>query len=222
MPREQYQSQLVRLREDVLTIGQIVIERFRMGLDVIETRQEALARKIRDSDKEVNELYLDIESICVDLFALQQPVATDLRFIVASFRISTDPERIADLAVNLAEYSVEVDEETFPDVDLREIGNVAVEMLGDAIEAYSAEDTWGCHEVAADDDELDALCERSGKVIVRDLIEAEMRSEAATEDLMRDVFWLTLVIRDLERIGDHIVNIAVRTLYMIENDAELI
>ena len=222
MPREQYQSQLVGLREDVLTIGQIVIERFRMGLDVIETRQEALARKIRDSDKEVNELYLDIESICVDLFALQQPVATDLRFIVASFKISTDLERIADLAVNLAEYSVEVDEETFPGVDLREIGNVAVEMLGDAIEAYSAEDTWGCHEVAADDDELDALCERSGKVIVRDLIEAEMRSEAATEDLMRDVFWLTLVIRDLERIGDHIVNIAVRTLYMIENDAELI
>jgi phosphate transport system protein len=222
MPRKAYQTQLAGLREDVLEMSTLVTEQIRRGLDALETRDEALARTVIDSDTEVNNQHLDIESECIGLFALQQPVASDLRFIAASFKISTDLERIADLAVNLAEYSIEAKDETFPAVDLREIGAVAVEMLGSAMDAYAAEDVWACYEVAAYDDELDALCERGGTAILRNLIEIETRNETAVEDLIGNVFWLALAVRDLERVGDHAVNIAARTLYMTENNDKLI
>lgn len=222
MSREKYQTQLAGLREDVLAMSTLVMERCHTGLDALESRDEALARTLIGSDQEINNQYLDIERKCIDLFALQQPVASDLRFVAASFKISTDLERIGDLVVNLAEYSIGARGEGFPAVNLREIGTVATEMLGDAIDAYANENVWACHEVAACDDELDALCERANKAIVRDLIETEEVNEAATEELLQDVFMIALAIRDLERIGDHAVNIAARTLYMSENDDELI
>jgi phosphate transport system protein len=222
MARETYQAQLTELRENVLAMSTLVTEQFQSGLDALETRDEVLARMVIEDDEEVNARYLDVESNCIDLFALQQPVASDLRFIAASFKISTDLERIADLAVNLAEYSIEAEDEAFPAVDLHEIGTVAIKMLGDAMDAYADEDAWACHEVASCDDDLDALCEHGSKAIMRDLIETETRSEAAVEELIGNVFWLALAVRDLERVGDHAVNIAARTLYMIENDDKLI
>jgi phosphate transport system protein len=222
MPRERYQTQLAELRENILAMSTLVTKQFRRGLDALETREEGFVQTVIENDTEVNDRYLDIENDCIDLFALQQPVAGDLRFVAASFKISTDLERIADLAVNLAEYSIEAKGEAFPTVDLHEIGTVAVKMLGDAMDAYVTEDVWACHEVASSDDELDALCKRSGKAIIRTLIETETRHETAVEDLIQNVFWLALAIRDIERIGDHAVNIAARTLYMSENDDELI
>ena len=222
MARETYQTQLHKLREDVLAMGTLVTDRFRNGLDALETRDEALARTIIDGDEEINERYLGLENDCIDLFALQQPVASDLRFVAASFKITTDLERIADLAVNLAEYSIKADGKAFPGIDLREIGAVAIEMLGDAMDAYVAEDVWKCHEVASADDDLDALCERGVTTIIEDLITTDTRTEASVKDLIQDVFWVALAVRDLERVGDHAVNIAARTLYLTENDDQLI
>ncbi len=225
MPRETYQEKLDVLREDVLYMSEIVLERLRMGLDALEQKDEDLAWEVIDGDDEVNQLYLDLERDCIDLLALQQPVAGDLRFIAASFKIITDLERIGDLATNLGDYTLEAERDVFPDVDIQGIGDEVVEMVEDAMVAYDAEDADACFEIADHDDDVDEYCAAASEVVVRDLIEREIddeTSEAEVERLMADVSRLLLTIRDLERVGDHAVNIAARTLYMVENDDELI
>ncbi|MDY6817476.1 MAG: phosphate signaling complex protein PhoU [Halobacteriales archaeon] len=225
MPRQSYQDRLVELREDVLYMSEVVLERLRMGLDALEQKDEDLAWEVIDRDDEINELYLELEGDCIDLLALQQPVAGDLRFIAASFKIITDLERIADLATNLGEYTLEADRDLFPDVDIQELGDMTIEMVEDAMTAYADEDTDACYEIADRDADIDAFCERASEVVVRDLIETELDEDAGEErieSLLDDVSRLLLTIRDLERVGDHAVNIAARTVYMIENDDELI
>ncbi|WP_284013276.1 phosphate signaling complex protein PhoU [Halobaculum litoreum] len=222
MPREKYQERLAELREDVLYMSEIVAERLRMGMDALAEKDEALAQRVIDEDSEVNRLYLDLEQDCVDLLALQQPVAGDLRFVTASFKIITDLERIGDLATNLGEYTLQAERDVFPDVDVQRIGEATLDMLDDAMRAYADEDAEACFAVAATDDDVDELCETASTDVMLDLIEGDELDTADPETLMADVSRLLLTIRDLERVGDHAVNIAARTLYMIENDDALI
>ena len=228
MARKSYQEQLTDLREDVLYMSELVLERLRTGLDALERKDEELAWKVIKGDAEINDMYLDLEQDCIDLLALQQPVAGDLRFIAASFKIITDLERIADLATNLGDYTLASERDVFPDVDIQDIGRKAGEMVEDAMRAYETEETDVCYEIADRDDDLDLLCEHASSVVIRDLIETQLAErgeetvEAEVERLMTDVQRLLLTIRDLERVGDHAVNIAARTLYMVESDDELI
>ncbi|GAA0208222.1 phosphate signaling complex protein PhoU [Halobaculum roseum] len=222
MPRKQYQERLEELREDVLYMSEIVAERLRMGMDALEAKDEELAQRVIDEDAEVNQLYLDLEQDCVDLLALQQPVAGDLRFIAASFKIITDLERIGDLATNLGGYTLQAERDVFPDVDVQRIGEATLEMLDDAMTAYAEEDADACYAVAEADDDVDALCEDASSAVVRELLEREGVDAEDVDELMTDVSRLLLTVRDLERVGDHAVNIAARTLYMVENDDELI
>ncbi|MDG5776695.1 phosphate signaling complex protein PhoU [Haloarculaceae archaeon H-GB2-1] len=224
MPREGYQEQLESLREDVLYMSEVVLGRLRQGLEALEYKDEDLAWEVIDGDDEINQMYLDLEQECIDLLALQQPVASDLRFIAASFKIITDLERIADLATNLGDYTLDAHRDLVPDVDVQEIGAATIEMTERAMDAYADEDPDACLAIAESDDDIDDLCETASATVVRDLIEREFEidSDQEIEDVMADVSRLLLTIRDLERVGDHAVNIAARTLYMVENDDELI
>jgi len=224
MPRQEYQESLSNLRDDVLYMSEVVAERLRLGLDALEQKDEATAQEVVDGDDEVNQMYLDLEGQCVDLIALQQPVASDLRFIAASFKIITDLERIGDLAVNLAQYATDADRDVFPEVDVQQIGVETLEMLESAMAAYADEDPEACYEVADRDDDLDAMCEAASSIVVRDLIEQDPFGDGSedAEAYLQDISRLLLTVRDLERVGDHAVNIAARTLYMIEDDAELL
>ena len=222
MPRNEYQSQLAELREDVVAMSETVAERLEMGLTALETNDEALARTVIEGDDEINQLYLDLEQQCTDLIALQQPVAGDLRFIAASFKIITDLERIADLATNLGEYAEAADNDVFPSVDIQGFGEMTLEMLADSMAAYADDDRELCYAVNDRDDELDTECEIASDTVVRELIEGEEMADEEIETFMEDVSRLLLTIRDLERVGDHAVNIAARALYMIDNNDELI
>jgi len=223
MPRESFQAALADLQNDVLALGETVASRLRRAVTAIENHDPELARYVRDGDDEINELYLATEAECIDLFTLQQPVAGDLRFVAASFKIITDLERIGDLATNLGDYALEAQQDVFPDVDVQSIGAETVEMTERAMEAYAQEDSDACYDIADDDDDLDAQCERASETVARELIEREdIEDEAEVERVMRDVHRLLLTIRDLERVGDHAVNIAARTLYMVENDDDLL
>ncbi|ESP88417.1 phosphate signaling complex protein PhoU [Candidatus Halobonum tyrrellensis] len=223
MPREQYQERLDGLREDILFMSELVADRLRMGMDALETKDVEVAQQVIEEDAEINDLYLELEQECIDLFALQQPVAGDLRFIAASFKIITDLERIGDLATNLGEYTLEAERDVFPDVDVQRIGERTLVMLSDAMEAYAAEDPDACYAVAEADDTVDEMCTGASNTVVRELIESETTdTDADLEHLLQDVSRLLLTIRDLERVGDHTVNIAARTLYMVENDDTLI
>ena len=224
MARQSYREQLDELEEDVLYMSEVVLERLRLSLDALERKDEDLAWEVIDGDDEINRMYLDLEQDCIDLLALQQPVASDLRFIAATFKIITDLERVGDLATNIGEYTLDANRDVFPEVDVQEIGTITLDMIEEAMEAYATEDTELCRGIAAGDDDLDALCERASETVVRDLIERELEStdDEDIERLLQDVSRLLLTVRDLERVGDHAVNICARTLYMVENDDELI
>ncbi|ARS91297.1 phosphate signaling complex protein PhoU [Natrarchaeobaculum aegyptiacum] len=218
MSRNAYQEQLYELRERILEMSDVVCQRFRRSLEAYERSDDALAERVIEGDHEINQLYLDLEADCIDLLALQQPVAGDLRFVASSFKIITDLERVGDLAVNLAEYATQSGRERYPEVDVVHIGTETVLMLEDAMQAYATDDAAATHEIAASDDEIDALCERASRSVVRELLTAD----PSDEQLLEDVSQMLLTIRDLERVGDHAVNVAARTLYMVENDDTLL
>ena len=235
MPRENYQARLDALADDVAAMGATVCDRLDDAVEAAVTGDDGLAREVIESDHEVNETYLALEDECTGLLALQQPVAGDLRLVAASFKIITDLERVADLATNLADYGGD-DGGVHPAVDVRGLGEAAREMVADAIAAYAARDPDACREIAARDDEFDERCRRASEAVVRELLEADRaRNEArdgevddtvtddeALETSLDEVSRALLAVRDVERIADHAVNIAARTLYMVENDDELI
>ena len=218
MARQDYQQQLESLREDVLYMSELVLERLQMSFDALERNDRTVAEEVIEGDHEINQLYLELEQDCIDILALQQPVAGDLRFIASTFKIITDLERVGDLATNLAEYSRAAEEDLYPEVDVQGLGDLTHEMVEDAMDAYATDDAEATTRIADTDDEIDDLCERASAVVVRDLVDTTTSDETLLEDVSR----MLLTIRDLERVGDHAVNIAARTLYMVENDDELL
>lgn len=237
MTREDYRKRLERLREAVVALGDLVREQLADGLSALFTGDRTLAREVIAGDRAVNRRSREIEGDCLDLLALEQPVAGDLRFVVAAFKIVTDLERVGDLATNLAEYARDStgSAPALPDVDFERIAALALEQLERAIEAFVTDDADGCFAVAARDDELDARCTSVAERVVRTLI--ELRAEGGTNeerrvgneaggppvaDVLADVSRTFVIVRDLERVGDHAVNVAARTLYALESDEDLL
>lgn len=221
MARTAYQDKLDHLRRNVVAMADEVLIRYEQSLEAMEARDAELGEAVITGDHEINELYLDLESDCIELLALQQPVAGDLRFIAASFKIITDLERIGDLATNLARYGVEGEGELHPAVHVNDLAGMAQEMVNDAMEAYEYEIPELCYEIAERDNELDTASEAASERILKQLI-SRAPDETDTEEQFQDASLAFFIIRDLERVGDHAVNIAARTLYMLENDSALI
>ena len=225
MARNQYDERLTTLRTDVVLLAETVLERYEDAVDAMAAGDSRRADQIVRQDEEINSRYLALEQECTTLIARRQPVASDLRLITASFKILTDLERIADLAVNLASRTEYGTTERHDATDIRTLGMTAGEMVATAVEAYETETSDACRSVAATDEELDADCETANRQLIRELI-AERAADGHDErELAARVDRTTralLTVRDIERVGDHAVNIAARTLYMIDSDAELL
>jgi phosphate transport system protein len=224
VPRERFQEDLDGLRGQVLELGEAVEKQVADGLRALDTDDKELARAVVDGDDAINDRYLELESDCIHLFALQQPVAGDLRIVASSFKILTDLERIGDLATNFGKYTITESHASPPDDEVIEIGWDALEMVVLALDAYENDDVERCYDVARRDDHVDALCQHASEEVVRDLIGREWEAGDAwgVEHLLDDVARLLLTIRDIERVGDHAVNIAARTLYLIDQDSTLL
>lgn len=225
MPRQEYQRRLAQLRTDVVGMADLVLDRYELALRAYEEDDPGLAERVITGDADVNDRYLELEGDCIELLALQQPVAGDLRFIAASFKVITDLERVADLATNFAHYSRTAEGAPHESVSLRQLADDAGEMVRDAVAAYEAEDVEACREVAFRDDELDDACEAASERILSKLVRRDDISgtdEEPIETVLEDASTALLTIRDIERVGDHAVNVAARTLYMVETDDELL
>ena len=148
MARETYQDGLKQLKTGVISMADLVLERLNMGLNALTKNDISLAKTVIFGDDEINDMYLELESQCVNLLALQQPVAGDLRLIASSFKIITDLERIADLAVNLGDYTLDGRGDIFPDVDISSLGNIVHTMLADSMKAYENQDSDTCFETS--------------------------------------------------------------------------
>ena len=229
MSREEFQDQLDAIQGKTLDMADLVVERLDEAVAALRDGDAERARRVVEGDDVVNRRYLEIEDDCVDLLALQQPVASDLRFVVATFKIITDLERIADLAVNVAETAdaaaaaPTLGESALPEAGeaLTGVGDEARELVADAVAAYMSRDVEACHSVAAREEALDAAIEERTRGIVTELV-AACDADGRTGQVVEEVSRLLLVLRDLERVGDHAVNIAARTLYMVEQDDALL
>jgi phosphate transport system protein len=220
MTRETYEAKLELLCEDITEMAGLALDRYETGLEILETGDEQRAREVIEGDHELNQRYLDLESDCIELLALQQPVAGDLRFVASSFKILTDIERVGDLATNLARYGSETGGGL--DIHATPIGETAGEMVEEAMAAYAADDAAAARAVAARDDALDERCRETTEAVIRDLMTTRAWSPDEVGQRLQRASRQLLTVRDIERVGDHAVNICARTLYMTEYDDDLI
>jgi phosphate transport system protein len=219
--RTDYRDALEALRADVADMGDLVSRRLDASLTALADGDRDLARRVHEGDDEVDERYRSLEADCIDLFALEQPVAGDLRFVAASYKVVTDLERVGDLATNFAEYATDGDD-LQRGVDVQTIGDEAGTQVETAVEAYRGGDPETCRAVVRRDDEVDALCQRAGESVVRGLLADGDATPWAAERALGDVSRALLTVRDLERVGDHAANVAARTLYAVESDTSLL
>jgi phosphate transport system protein len=204
-----FQEELEGLQARLLEMGGLAEERVRAAVHGLVTRDTTLIEKVMRGDEPINELHIEIDNRCFTLLALYQPMATDLRSIVAAVKINTDLERVGDLAVNIAEAARRY--ATHPPVkkliDIPKMGDIAQAMLRDALDSFVRRDIQLAHQVLNEDDRLDSL----KTVVFRELL-TYMLDDPSTVEPSLD---LILVSRHLERIGDHATNIAEDVIFMV-------
>lgn len=224
MVRESYRNQLNELRDALLSMGNLVITRLKKGLEALKDPDPQLVEELFAGDDEIDARSLDIEQRCIDLLALQQPVAVDLRLIIATFKISTDIERIGDVAVNLGQYSrnYPLNLRLLPDERLFQIADLVITMLYECLKAYYEQDVQAAEQVIELDDRVDRMFWDLISRLIRDLMGIHQEAPEQAEEIATGAVALLLSIRDLERVADHAVNIAARTVYLVESRADYI
>jgi phosphate transport system protein len=218
MAREAYQQALTGLQLSVVELGRQVRRQLQRGLDILLRHDCAAAGRMDRDDDVIDRETLRIEKACIDLVALQQPVAADMRLITASYKIITDLERIADLGVNLADYCCAAVSVDMVDASrFLAVGRLGMDMLEQAMAAYELKDANLAEQVIQRDQELDELTwgtmheflEQLGRTGLQGHDEAEARRIAS------QALPVLLSMRDLERVGDHACNIAGRVVFMV-------
>jgi phosphate transport system protein len=204
-----FQEELEALQGRLLEMGGLAEERVSAAVQSLVSRDIAAIERVLYGDEPINALHVEIDNRCFKLLALHQPMATDLRAIVSAVKINTDLERVGDLAVNIAEAAKRY--ATHPPVkkliDIPQMGDIAQEMLHDALDAFVRRDTVLAQAVLNEDDRLDGLKTQ----IFRELLDYMLKDPGTVEPALD----LILVSRHLERIGDHATNIAEDVIFMV-------
>ena len=209
MPKH-LQRDIENLKKKILSLGARVEMAVHEAIRSIETRDEALARRIIDEDILIDQTEVEVEEECLKILALHQPVAIDLRFIVAVLKINNDLERIGDLAVNIAERSSFLTGQPQVDVpfDFAQMSENTEAMLNKSLDALVNMSSSLAHEVCMSDDAIDNM-NRQMYLKVQEAILKHPRH-------ITSLIHLLSVSRHLERIADHATNIAEDVIYMIE------
>jgi len=204
-----FQEELDTLKERLLAMGGLAEERVRESVRALMDRDAELLDAVLAGDEPINELHIDVDDRCFKLLALHQPMAADLRIIVAAVKINTDLERVGDLAVNIAQAGKRYLQHApvKPLIDIPRMGELAQRMLRDALDAFVRRDLALAEAVLKADDEVDALKTQ----IFRELLTYMLQDPATIEPALD----LILVSRHLERIGDHATNIAEDVIFMV-------
>lgn len=201
-----------QLKKHVLQLGTRVEEALRQAVEALETRDFELAIRVTEGDREIDQMEVDVEEDCLKLLALFQPVAADLRFIVAVLKINNDLERVGDLAVNIAERAAFLAQQKPVNLpfDFKSMTEKAQWMLKQSIDALVNSDperAWG---VIAADDQVDAM-NREMYALVQERIRENV-------DEMNSLIHMLSISRHLERVADQATNIAEDVIYMVEGE----
>ena len=206
-----FHEELEALKQTLLAMGGLVEDQIRRGMTALLERDSDLAQEVIDRDRQVNAYDVEVDEKCVELLALHQPTAGDLRFITTAMKIVTDLERIGDQAVNIGQRTLELNLEPQlkPYIDLPRMAERAQRMVKESLDAFVARDTELARRVCAADAEVDALKEQ----IFRELLTFMMADARTIPRSIR----LILISRFLERVADHATNIAEMVIYMVDS-----
>src|SRR5688572_19400858 len=206
-----FHDQLAELRQRLLAMSERAESLVDLAVEALLTRDADKASAVVTGDLEVDDLEIEIESMAVQLLALQQPMARDLRFIIASIKASSDLERVGDHAVNIAQSALSIiahKSVITPDAAIEEMARRARQMLAQAIDAFVRADGGLGRAVCLMDDEVDKLNDSLFRIVVTHILEDQKTISTAIE--------LLLVGRNLERVADLSTNIGEDAVYLAE------
>ena len=208
--KRHYSEQLADLKETVLRMGGLVEQMTHRAVQALVERKAELFDDVRAMEIQVNQLHIDIDEICLEIVALRQPTAKDLRFITAAMKINTDMERIGDQAINITESAEPLLSVPLlkPLIDIPRMAEIAKAMLKDALDAFvNGDDALAAATIRKDDD-VDQLKDQ----VFRELLTYMMADPGTIPRAMA----LILVSRHLERIADHATNICEDVIFMVK------
>jgi phosphate transport system protein len=204
-------EELKELHKDILKMAVYAQESIFKSIESLKNRDKNSAQEVINNDNKIDALELSIDEKCIDLIARYQPMAGDLRYITTGMKINAELERIADIAVDIAQRSIELSGKPLlkPLVDIPKLSQVSQDMVRDAIDAFIKRDAQLARQVALEDSEADRL---------RNLVQDELVNEYLARDpkTAERAVALLLIARYLERICDHTTNIAEDVIYMVE------
>jgi phosphate transport system protein len=204
-----FEKDIEELSERLLWMGGLTERALHLSVQAVLEASEETAQSVLEGENTINELEIEIDERAVQLLALHQLMAKDLRFVLATSRINSDLERIADQAVNIAQSALRIRRHprVKPYVDLPQMGDIAEAMVHDALNALVKKDVELARSVLTRDDIVDRLRDQ----MFRELLTYMMENSA----VVFPAFELILVAKNLERVGDHATNIAEDVIYMV-------
>ena len=205
-----FDQELDDLKTQILQMGGLVETQIERAIRALIERDVDMASQVIERDTLVNNLDVEIDERCIRLLALQAPAASDLRFVTTAMKISTELERMSDLAENISERVIELNEEPQlkPYIDIPRMANWTMRMVRDCLDAFVRSDSKLARKVCADDDFVDNLTHQ----LFRELLSFMIENPATISRAIR----LTFIGKYIERIADHATNIAELVVYMVE------
>lgn len=206
-----FHDQLATLKQRLLDMSARAEELVELAVDALRTRDKGKADAVIQGDDEIDSLELEVETLAVELLALQQPMARDLRFVISAIKISGDLERVGDHAVNIAQSAlrlIALRSPVTPDPEIEDMARRARRMLSDALDAFVRADGALGREVCRADDQVDALHNSLFRILLTHMM-ADPRTINPSLELL-------LVSRNLERVADLATNIGEDAVYLAE------
>ena len=214
MPRTSFERHLHALQDEVLILGSMVEKAIYRSMEALKNRDLELARQVIADDSEIDRTRYDIEEKCVELIVTQQPVASDLRIIVAVLNIIVDLERIGDHAEGIAKIAVMIGNEPplKPLIDLPRMAQGTGDMLRRSLDAFINRDAEAARQISKEDDQIDALYDQ----VFRELL-TFMAEDPKTITRATRLIW---VAHNLERSADRVTNICERVVFVVTGKME--
>ncbi|NKE69973.1 phosphate signaling complex protein PhoU [Candidatus Manganitrophus noduliformans] len=205
-----FEEELTRLKEKILKMGALVETQIAASIKALVERDGPLAKQTIQNDHLVNAMDVEIDEECIRLLALYQPAARDLRFITTAMKITTDLERMSDLAEDICERSIELAEEPLlkPYIDIPRMADAAQKMVREALDAFVNKDAKLARKVCSEDQFIDELTHQ----IFRELLSFMVEDPTTITRAVR----VSFIAKYIERIGDHATNIAEMVVYLVE------
>ena len=209
MPREDFDRSLVALQDDLLTLGSMVEKAIARSIDALKHRDLEMSRQVIQDDDLIDRKRFAIEEECVELIATQQPMAVDLRILIAVLHIAVELERMGDYAEGIGKISVMMGNEPplKPLIDIPRMAEKSMDMLRRSLDALVHRDEVAALQVCNDDDEVDALYDQVYRELLMFMLQDPKTVQRAT--------YLLWVSHDLERIADRATNIAERVIFLV-------